>query len=106
MPVSADKLNKNKDKFDKTLRQALQLSSGPSPADFTERILRQIRQAEERRILARVVLQERLALAGCIVLGTLVIVMAAVLPGVAGSFTERIEVFISKIGQATETLGA
>ena len=45
--------------FDEMLGRALRQHSEAVPADFTERMLRQIDSAEEQRILARVVLQER-----------------------------------------------
>ncbi len=46
------------------LGRTLRSFSPGVPADFTETMLRRIGQAEEQKILARVVLQERLALAG------------------------------------------
>jgi hypothetical protein len=72
--MSAEK----REKFDKILYQALKRHSEPVPADFAGRMLRQIREAENRRILARVVMEERLALAGCIVLGIMAIVAVVV----------------------------
>ena len=51
----SDKLNE--DKFDETLRRALRGHTEPVPTDFTAGLLRQIEQAQERRILARVVLE-------------------------------------------------
>lgn len=83
--MSGDRLNE--DKFDRMLLQALQQISEPVPADFTATVLRQIKQAEQQRILARVVLQERLALAACITLAGLTVVVAAVFPdAAAGAF--------------------
>jgi len=90
----------------------LRLSSEPVPADFSERMLRRIRQAEEQKILARVILQERLALAGCIVFAAAAIVAVVAFPGaiaavfqsVAGSFTERGGVLIDRIPQTIETI--
>ncbi len=79
--MTADK----EDKFDEMLGRALRGSSEPVPAHFTDRMLRQIEEAEQQRILAQVVLQERLALAGCIALSIIAIVVAAVFPGIAGS---------------------
>jgi hypothetical protein len=59
-----------------------------------------------------VVLQERLALAGCIVFGTAAIVAAAAFPdsiaavfqSIAGSFTERGGALVDRIPQAIETV--
>ena len=72
--MSADRLDK--DKFDKMLERALQSHSEPLPADFTERMLSRIKETQQQKILARVVLQERLALAGCIILGAATIISA------------------------------
>ena len=69
------------DKFDEMLGQSLRRHSEPVPADFTERMLKQIEEVEQRRILGRVVLQERLSLAGCIVFGVLAAVGILVFPG-------------------------
>lgn len=101
-----DKLNE--DKFDEMLGQALRRHSEPVPAGFTERMLRQVREAEEQEILARVVLQERLALAGCLVFGALAAIGVTVFPGrVAGvlrsigaNFTERGGALVDRIGQS------
>lgn len=100
--MSVDKLNERK--FDGILEQALQEHSEPTPADFTARMLRQIREAQERRILAQVVLQERLALAGCIVLGIIAIIMVVVFPNIAGSLTGQVHAFIGKITRAIEAV--
>ena len=71
----------SEDKFDEMLGQSLRRHSEPVPADFTERMLKQIEEVEQRRILGRVVLQERLSLAGCIVFGVLAAVGILVFPG-------------------------
>ena len=81
----ADRLNKD-DKFDEMLGRTLRSSSQAVPADFTQKMLNQIRQAEEQKILARVVLQERLALAGCIVFGAAAIVAVAAFPDTIAAF--------------------
>ena len=102
----------NEDKFDQMLGRALQRHSEPVPADFTERMLRRIEEAEERQVLARVVLQERLALAGSIILGIAAIVVVVFFPGrvtgifgsIAGSFTEQSGALIGKIPQTIEAV--
>ena len=102
----------NKDKFDQMLGRALQRHSEPVPADFTEKMLRRIEEAEERQVLARVVLQERLALAGSIILGIAAIVVVVFFPGrvtgifgsIAGSFTEQSGALIGKIPQTIEAV--
>ena len=100
MSMSVDK----EKQLDEMLGQALRQHSEAVPADFTERMLRQIREAEEQRILARVVLQERLSLAGSIVLGIIVLVVAMAFPGIAVSFTKQLMGSITKIGQAIEAV--
>jgi hypothetical protein len=98
--MSADK----EEKFDKILYQALKRHSEPVPADFAGRMLRQIREAENRRILARVVMEERLALAGCIVLGIMAIVAVVVFPSIAVSFKELAGTSVDKITQAIRAI--
>ena len=90
--------------FDKMLEQALRRESQPAPADFTEKVLKQVRAAQEQRILARVVMQERLALAGCIALGIVAIAGAMVFPSIARGLTEQVVVFVNKISQAIEAV--
>jgi len=107
----ADRINTD-DKFDEMLGRALRSSSGPVPADFSERMLRRIRRAEEQKILTRVVLQERLALAGCILFGAVAIVVVVAFPGAiaaffqsaAGSFTQRGGALVDRIPQTIETV--
>ncbi len=102
----AGKLNDYK--FDEMLGESLRGHSEPVPADFTERMLRQIEEAEQRRILARVVWQERLSLAGCIVFGILAAVGVAVFPGkiagilraIAAGFAERGGAYIDGVSKS------
>jgi len=98
----------NDDKFDEILGQSLRRHSEPVPADFTERMLKQIEEAEQRQILNRVVWQERLSLAGCIVFGILAAIGVAVFPGrivgilraIAAGFAERGGAYINGVGQS------
>jgi hypothetical protein len=104
--MMAGKLDEGK--FDEMLGQSLRRHSEPVPVGFTERMLRQIEEAEQRRILARVVWQERLSLAGCIVFGVLAAVGVAVFPGriagilrgIAAGFAERGGAYINGIGRS------
>ncbi|HUS74193.1 MAG TPA: hypothetical protein VMY06_14125 [Sedimentisphaerales bacterium] len=97
----------NEDKFDEILGQSLRRHSEPVPAGFTERMLSQIEEAVQKEILARVVLQERLALAGCLVFGALATIgitifpgrVAGVLRGIATGFTEQGRAVVDGIGQ-------
>ncbi len=108
--MSADRLSE--DQFNRMLSQALQRRSEPVPAGFTGMVLDQVRQLDEHRILSRVILQERLALAACIGLVVAVIVAATVFPdaavgafrSVAAGLTQRAEGLIDTIPQAVKTL--
>jgi len=79
----------SEDNFDRMLGRALRSSSEPVPADFTERMLERLRESEQRRILARIVLQERLALAGCIVLVAAAVTAVLVFPDTAAELLQR-----------------
>ena len=83
--------SKNEYMFDDMLGVSLRRHSEAVPADFTERMLKQVREAESRRVLAQVILQERLALAASIVLGGLAVCGAVFIPG-------KIAVVLRRIG--------
>ena len=91
--------NRMDDDFDKALAKALKSHTGPVPYNFTERVLGQIRREHERKDLARVVLQERLALAGCIVLGVIMLVVWVTSANVAVDFTELMRTSINKANE-------
>ncbi len=101
--MPADK--SNEEQIDEMLGRALRRQSEPMPADFTDRMLGRVRQAEEQRILAQVVREERLALAGCIILGIVVIAVVAALPRTASGFAEQTEALIGKIPQIIKAVG-
>jgi len=73
--------SKDQDKFDQMLGVSLRRHSEAVPADFTERMLQQVREVDARRVLKRVVWQERIGLAGSIFLGFAAIIGALVFPG-------------------------
>lgn len=108
--MPTDRLNEHE--FDRMLGRALRSSSQPVPADFTQRMLKRIRQSEEQRVLARIVLQERLALAGCIVLVAVVLTGGLLLPDAAAeslhrtaeAFTQQGRAFIEEIPQTVEVI--
>lgn len=108
MPI--DKMNEYD--FDQVLSRALRSSSQSVPADFTQRMIRQIRRSEERRILARIVLQERLALASCIILAGAVLFGGLVLPDAAveslqhaaRALTQHRHAFIEEIPQTVQVI--
>ena len=86
-------------KFDKVLERALQQHSEPVPADFTDRILRQLKEAREQKILARVILEERLALAACIILATIITVVLFVFPDIIASLHKQMPAFAERIAR-------
>jgi hypothetical protein len=110
MLMLADRLNKD-DKFDEMLGRTLRSSSQAVPADFTLRMLSRIKQAEEKKILARVVLQERLALAGCFALGAAAIIAIAIFPDtitavfnrIVGSFTTQSSTLVNRVPKSINT---
>lgn len=69
--------------FDRMLAGALKKHREPVPADFTARVLQQIELADERRLLSRIVWQERMALAACVAVALGVVVVAGAFPGAA-----------------------
>ncbi len=87
-------------KFDEILKQSLQSYSEPVPSGFNERMLSRIKQAEQQRVLARIILQERLSLAGSIVLGAAVLVLMTIFPGAVISFLKGVAVSLTEQGSA------
>ena len=75
-------------------------------------MLKRVRQSEEQRVLARIVLQEKLALVGCIALvaavlaGSLVFPDAAVesLQRAARAFTQQRRAFLEEIPLTVEAI--
>lgn len=94
--MSEDKLEQ---RFDKMLRKALCRHSEPVPPDFTARMLSRVRAAEQRRILARMVLRARLTVIGCALSGIIAVILVSVFPGVALSFTDRVVFFADEVAE-------
>jgi len=90
----------NQGNFDEMLGRALRMHSEPVPADFTERMLRQARELDEKRIVSRVIWQGRLALAGTILLGVAAIVGVVALPGRIGAVLRSVGVGFTDRGGA------
>ena len=57
---------KYKDGFDKMLHKALVEHKEPVRADFADDMLQELNKRKQQKILAKVILQERLTLAACI----------------------------------------
>ena len=70
--MRADK-SQDADKFDRVLRNNLRKYREPVRADFTGKVLKQLTTLQEQKILARIVLEERLVLAGCISLFVIIV---------------------------------
>jgi hypothetical protein len=100
--MRADRLNN----LDENLRRTLKSHSEAAPPDFTDRVVNQIRESEEKRILASVVLQERLALAGAVILAVMMIIAAVALPAIAGRLTQHAETFAHTTSRALEALSS
>jgi len=90
--------SKNEDTFDEMLATALRRHAEVVPADFTETMLEQVREAEAKRILLQVVFQERLALAMSVALGAVAIIGAVFFP-------RRIVVIFRSIGASLAGYG-
>jgi hypothetical protein len=103
----------NHDEFDRALGLALRRHSEPVSADFTDMMLTRVRRAEEQRILARIVLQQKLALAGCIALAGIAVLVplalgqsaAAAVRSIAARVTEQGGAFADGIPQAINAFG-
>jgi hypothetical protein len=80
----------NTGQFDKMLRQALKKHSEPVPADFTTRMMSNVEETSRQKMLAAVILRERLAIAACITVAVLTAVVAIGFPGVAAGVFDRV----------------
>ncbi|MHC4213896.1 MAG: hypothetical protein ACYSWP_11040 [Planctomycetota bacterium] len=58
--------SQNENRFDKILKTALRAHIEHVPADFADNVSRRVLALHEQKILAKIILQERLALAACI----------------------------------------
>lgn len=96
-------MDESKDRFDSELNgltRALQRHREPVPADFTDKVLRKLSQAQEQKILARVVLQERLALAGCVIFSCIAILATIVFPEITEVILQSIAKIVTLQGEA------
>ena len=96
--------NLDRENFDERLRQALQAYSVPTDSDFTRKISSRIRKAQEQKILARVIIQERLALGVCIGLFIITIAAAVILSTFTSDLANQLIAVIYKISQTIETI--
>lgn len=90
--------------FDVMLAGAVKKHREPVPPDFTARVLQQIERADEKRLLSRVVRQERIALAACVAVAMGVVVVAGAFPGAAGWLFQHAVGAVTQ--QGTSAVGA
>lgn len=88
------------DRFDEILKRSLQSHSEPVPSGFNQRMLSRIEQAEQQRVLARIILQERLSLAGSIVLAVAVLVLMTIFSDTVATFIKDVAVSLTAQGSA------
>ncbi|MGA2915652.1 MAG: hypothetical protein ABSE89_06455 [Sedimentisphaerales bacterium] len=68
--------------FDKFLKDSLKQYRPPVPADFSQRILSRLEEFEKQKALRKVVWQERLLLAACILLPIAGIILVLMFPNI------------------------
>ena len=82
------------DGIDEALKRMLQEHSQHVPKDFSAKLMDQLRAERNRRLLARIILRERLALAGSLVALAAFVVLILFFPG----FMPRIAELCSSLG--------
>ena len=87
----------NADNLDSLLADALQKHTEPVRPGFTDKIMNQVNILEQQQLLAKIVMQERLALAGC---ATLVISFVSILFFFGKDFAK---IFINALQTARST---
>jgi hypothetical protein len=92
------------EKLDRLLSESLCKYTTISPADFTGRVMTQIRQQQEREILTQIVLKERLALAACVIAVMGIIFAAIALPQASWGITEGFKIIANEIPIVIEAL--
>ncbi len=100
--------------LDQFLAETLKRHLEPTPPYFTGMILKQIKKVQQQKILAGVILQERLALAGCVLFSCAAIAIALlftdttaiVFRSLAVSVTQQGTAFTDRIPQTIKALGA
>lgn len=70
----------SQDKFGKILRDALSKSPETPSPDFADNLLKRIQTDQRQKALAKVILQERLSLASCILLPIVGLMVVCVFP--------------------------
>ena len=86
--------------FDRMLTDGLRRCEKTVSADFADKVLSGVQMQTQQKLLAKVVLQERLALAGCIMTSIGAIAVILIFPQVIETLSERIMQLCSNIAQA------
>jgi hypothetical protein len=97
--MPADK-SQNEKQFDQMLTDGLRRCEKTVSADFADRVLSSIQLRAQQKLLAKVVLQERLALAGCIVASIGAIAVIVFLQPITEALSGLTARLSSSIGQA------
>jgi hypothetical protein len=92
------------EKLDRLLSESLCKYTTIAPADFTGRVMTQIRQQQEREILAQIVLKERLVLAVCVIAVMGIIFAAITLPQASLGIIETVKIIANEIPTVIEAL--
>jgi hypothetical protein len=71
---------KNEERFDELLTSALKKYRQPTPAGFPQRMLSRLEQVEQQEAIRKVVRQERMLLAGFILLPAAVVILVLMFP--------------------------
>ena len=89
----------NEEKFDTMLRQALLAHKEIVPDYFGPLMLQKFEDAQNKRTLTRAIVQERVALAACVLLPTVAVIVAIFFPTVIADlidYTGRFDVVIER----------
>jgi len=97
--MPADK-SQNEKQFDRILTGGLRRCEKTVSANFADRVLTSVQLRAQQKLLAKVVLQERLALAGCIVASIGAIVVIVFLQQITETLSRLTARLFGSIGQA------
>ncbi len=96
--MQADK-SQNEKQFDQILTDGLgQYKKTVSP-DFTDKVISRLQLQTQQKLLAKVILQERLAIAGCVITSIAAIAVISFFPQVIETLSSRMARSCSSIAQ-------
>ena len=96
--------DRHNDQLDRTLTTALRGHKLPRRNDFADKMLVRLKEQQQQEILARVILQERLALAGIISLPIVAVVVILFFPETVIGFSAWLSDKCNIIAQSVLTL--